>query len=248
MPGLARAQAFLDSLRQAKTADQLGDTLSEIAERMGFAYFALTHHVDPVASSAAIRLHNYPELWAEWFDANQLGATDPVHRASQGTHVGFAWSELDHMIRLTDCDNAVLDRARREGIGDGVTIPAHVPGEMSGSCSFAVRPDRDLPDDILPIAQLVGAFAFEAARRIGGQRLIVLDPVPALTARQRECVLWMARGKTDWEIAQILGVGHETVVEHLKQARERYDVPKRSLLAVRVLFDGQITFGEVFQR
>lgn len=248
MRGLASAKAFLDSLRQARTPDQLGGTLSEIAAQMGFGFFALTHHVDPAASTAAIRLHSYPQCWAEWFDANQLGATDPVHRASQVTHVGFAWSELERMIRLTDNDVEVLARARREGIGEGVTIPAHVPGEMSGSCSFAVAPGHELPDDSLPLAQLVGAFAFEAARRLGGERTIMLDPAPALTARQRECVLWMARGKTDWEIAQILGVGHETVVEHLKQARERYDVTKRSLLAVRVLFDGQITFGEVFQR
>ena len=84
--------------------------------------------------------------------------------------------------------------------------------------------------------------------RIGGGHRLVPEPAPALTARQRECVLWMARGKTDWEIARILGLSSETVVQHLKQARERYDVPKRSLLAVRVLFDGQITFGEVFRR
>jgi len=248
MRRLASANEFLDSVQNAQTLDQLGDALNDIAQRMGFRYFALTHHVDATAAAAAVRLHNYPTHWAEWFDANRLGTTDPVHRASQVTPVGFAWSDLERMIRVTEADTRVLERARREGIGDGVTIPAHVPGETSGSCSFAVAPEAQLPDDILPFAQLVGAFAFEGARRIGGRHQLVPDPAPTLTARQRECVLWMARGKTDWEIAQILGLSHETVVQHLKQARERYDLPKRSALAVRVLFDGQITFSEVFRR
>ena len=40
-------------------------------------------------------------------------------------------------------------------------------------------------------------------------------------------VLWIARGKTDWEIARILGVSHVTVIEHVRHARERYGAPTR---------------------
>lgn len=57
-----------------------------------------------------------------------------------------------------------------------------------------------------------------------------------------------ARGKSDWEIGQILGVSHETVIQHLKQARERYGVGKRTLLAIHALFDGGIGFLEVLRR
>lgn len=71
---------------------------------------------------------------------------------------------------------------------------------------------------------------------------------PTLTERQRVCVLWSARGKSDWEISKILGIQPDTVVQHLKQARERYGVQKRTLLAVHALFDGTISFAEVFKR
>ncbi|OYW87552.1 MAG: hypothetical protein B7Z20_04845 [Sphingobium sp. 32-64-5] len=69
-----------------------------------------------------------------------------------------------------------------------------------------------------------------------------------LTERQRDCVIWVARGKTDWEIARILGLSHETVTEYLKRARERYGVGKRTLLAVHALFDGTISFNDVMKR
>jgi LuxR family quorum-sensing system transcriptional regulator CciR len=86
----------------------------------------------------------------------------------------------------------------------------------------------------------VGAFAFEAARRM--RRMREPNSVVRLTDRQTECVIWAARGKSDWEISQILGISHETVIQHLKRARERYDVGKRTLLAIHALFDGTIGF------
>jgi DNA-binding CsgD family transcriptional regulator len=73
-------------------------------------------------------------------------------------------------------------------------------------------------------------------------------PMPVLTDRQRDCVLWAARGKGDWEISRILGVSEETVARHIKQACERYGVNKRTLLAIRTLFDGTLTFTDVFGR
>ncbi len=249
MSDLASAKVFLDQARGATSNEALLEGLAEACDALGFDYFALTHHVDFAASGAkAVRIHTYPDAWVAWFDANRLGVSDPVHRASHVTSAGFAWSAVPGMIKLTPADRDVLERARREGIGDGFTVPAHVPGEASGSCSFAVAPGRDVPQDSLPLAQLIGAFAFEAARRVNGVRALDLKRSPSLTERQRDCVLWMARGKSDWEIARILGLSQETVIQHLKQARERYDVAKRPLLAVRALFDGHISFSDVFGR
>lgn len=242
-----RVEAFVRDVRDLRTEDELAEALGEISSDLGFRYFALTHHLDVRKSSSAIRLHNYPSGWAEWFDEQELGGADPVHRASHLTSVGFAWSKLEEMIPLTAKDQQVLDLARKEGIGDGFTVPAHVPGEAHGSCSFAAEHGKLLKEEHLPLAQLAGAFAFEAARRIRRLR-DPCSPFPRLTDRQRECVMWAARGKSDWEISKILGVSHETVIQHLKQARERYGVGKRTLLAVHALFDGTIAFLDVLRR
>lgn len=246
-PGMFdRVEAFVRQVRELECEQQLAEALAEMSGDLGFRYFALTHHVNVRQSSAAIRLHNYPSGWAEWFDEQQLGAVDPVHRASSQTNVGFAWSNLDQMILLTPRDRRILELARQEGIGDGFTVPAHVPGEAHGSCSFAAEYGTTVREENLALAQLVGAFAFDAARRILRPRG-PLEPLPRLTDRQRECVVWAARGKSDWEISQILGVSHETVIQHLKQARERYGVGKRTLLAVHALFDGTIAFLDVLR-
>jgi LuxR family quorum-sensing system transcriptional regulator CciR len=194
-----------------------------------------------------VRLHNYPAAWADYFDAQRLGPSDPVHRASHMTGVGFAWSQLPNLIRLTQRDREVLERARRNGIGEGFTVPAHIPGESAGSCSFAARPGTILHGERFYLAQIAGGLAFEAARR-----LVTARPVPPnnphLTDRQRECLYWAARDKTDGEIADIIGISHVTVILHLKQARARYGVYKRTQLAVHALFDGTLSFVELLGR
>lgn len=245
----ATFREFVRMVTSAKDADGLGDALSEVSGLMGFAYFALTHHVDIVREpQSAIRVTNYPTRWAEYYDANALGVSDPVHRASHVTSVGFAWADLADLIPLTPNDRRMLDLGREQGIGDGFTIPANVPGEACGSCSFANPAGRAIDPETLPLAQLVGAFAFEGARRMWSVRKLEQKSVPVLTDRQRDCVIWVARGKSDWEIAQILGVSPETVTMHLKQARERYGVQKRTLLAIHALFDGSFSFTDVLKR
>ena len=240
---------FASLVEAAGDADELGRVLQAITRDLGFQYFAVTHHVDVLAAGErAIRLHNYPARWADYYDAQALGVSDPVHRASHVTSVGFRWSQMPRMIPLTAHDRRILALGREQGIGDGFTVPANVPGEAHGSCSFASEADRPIQEAMLPIAQLAGAFAFEAARRLWSGRGKRDEQTPQLTDRQRDCVLWVARGKGDWEIARILGVSEETVARHIKQACERYGVNKRTLLAIRTLFDGTLSFSDLFRR
>jgi LuxR family quorum-sensing system transcriptional regulator CciR len=246
----AMAMQFARIVETAGDADELGDVLRTISGELGFQYFALTHHVDVVAvGKSAIRLHNYPSRWADYYDAQALGISDPVHRASHVTSVGFRWSRMARMIPLTAGDRRILALGREQGIGDGFTVPAHVPGEARGSCSFASEAGRPIDAAMLPLAQLAGSFAFEAARRLwSGRGQLDEAAAPQLTDRQRDCVLWVARGKGDWEIGRILGISEETVARHVKHGCARYGVNKRTLLAIRTLFDGTLSFTDIFRR
>lgn len=249
MVGFDTASRFVELARTAVSVAELMEAIAYTCAVMRVPYFALTHHVDfRREATAGIRLHNYPECWEEWFDARGLGRSDPIHRASHRMSMGFAWASVPGIIALTPEDHLVLEEAAKAGIGDGYTVPAHVPGEMLGSCSFAVEAGRTFPVELELPCQLIGGFAFEAARRVTGRRGAAFGQAPILTDRQLDCVLWAARGKTDWEISVILGISHETVIQHLKHARERYGVQKRALLAVRALFDGLISFTDILRR
>jgi len=50
------------------------------------------------------------------------------------------------------------------------------------------------------------------------------------------------------QISLILKVVEETVARHIKQACERYGVNKRTYLVILTLFDGTLTFSDIFRR
>src|SRR3546814_9318711 len=70
----------------------------------------------------------------------------------------------------------------------------------------------------------------------------------ALVTGVQTCALpiWIARGKTAGETAAILGISEETVIQHLKVARDRYDVHCRQMLILCALFDGLIGFSDIY--
>lgn len=245
---LATAQQFATAAEAAESILELGAHVDAITREMGFRYFALAHHVDIGRTPhPAIRIHNYPPEWEAFFDAEGLGRSDPVHRASHLRILGFPWAMLHELIDLTRRDREIIARSRRAGIADGYTVPAHMPGESEGSCSFATAHGKSYRVEWLPLAQFVGTAAFEAARRLSGVRRIDLGR-PRLSDRQRDCIYWAARGKSEWETAQILGIGHGTAVQHMKEARKRYGVFNKTQLAIHALYDGALTFTDALWR
>ena len=243
------AQRFTDAARGVVTLRDLELLMEQVATEMGFDHYALIHHVDHRlgSKSASIRLENYPEPWVERFLEKQLYSWDPIHMASYATNIAFAWSDVPNMIQLTKKHKEVLETAAMEGLGDGVTVPANLPGEANGSCSFAVRTGKTLRREHMGAVQLIGSFAFQTARNLALEATAAANNLQkvALSPRQLDCVLLAGRGKSDWEIATILGIKEDTVTQHLDTARERYGVARRVQLVLRAVHDGQLALCDL---
>jgi DNA-binding CsgD family transcriptional regulator len=57
----------------------------------------------------------------------------------------------------------------------------------------------------------------------------------SLSGQERECLRWVALGKTSYEIGRILHISEGTVVFHIKNLMEKLDVKNRPQ-AVAVAF------------
>lgn len=221
----------------------LGLLLEEVTCELGFDHFALLHHASLAGIRPAyIRIDTYPDGWDQELARHGLIGADPVHHASVRTNVGFAWAELPELVPLGRRERELFERARRFDISDGFTVPVNVPGEPAGSCSFAVRSGRPLPMARLLCAEQIGAHAFRAARRIHDYP--ALGRCPHLSRRELQCLRLLAAGKTDWEIAAILGISVETAHQYVKRARAAYDVVSRAQLVACGLRDALVSFDE----
>ena len=223
----------------AALAALIGDATREL----GFQFFAVLHHSClNVPDRRLVRLDSYPESWSEEYVAADFPSLDPVHYACLRTSIGFAWAQLPDIISIDDAGGRVLARSRRHGLGDGFTVPISIPGEPLASCSFATRLGVELPVERLLSAEQLGAHAFHAARRLRG--LPAPGRRPRLSRRERQCLRLLTAGKTDWEIAVILGVSTETARQYVKLARALYGVVSRAQLVACGLRDAFVTFED----
>ena len=251
MPRLEDVHAFIDQARASASADDLRNLMEAITPEMGFETYSLFQHVKDWdwKKSEALAISNYPMGWLETFFAKNFNRLDPVLRAARRTALGFQWSDIPRIVPLTAAQLRVLECGRREGIADGFTVPANIPGEATGSCNFAVGPDKPLPVNNLPMAHLVGSFAYEAARQLWLRQIGIVrrvEPVK-LTPRQRDCLVLVAQGKTDWEIATVLGLKESTVNGYIDEAKTSLGVTRRSQMVTRALFEGHLCLAETMQ-
>jgi DNA-binding CsgD family transcriptional regulator len=145
---------------------------------------------------------------------------------------------------------------RRVGLDHAVALPLWVDDQLL--VSFVLnRRKRDFSDhdrEVLDMMRggLSALFrqtqALQRAREGASQLDRMLGSSPAaiderwgLTAREREVLQWLARGKADRDIAEILDISVRTVHKHLQQIYEKLGVENRTAAAMRA-FGGR-TWG-----
>ena len=98
------------------------------------------------------------------------------------------------------------------------------PTAPSRRCIWAFRVTTSHPDD---------AFAVQLAGLVVTERLLDwaeprAEAGPMLTPRERDCLAWVAEGKSDWEISVILGVSQATAGFHVDNARRKLGAVNRA--------------------
>ena len=74
-----------------------------------------------------------------------------------------------------------------------------------------------------------------------------INGIRRITDRRGEVLHWMARGKTNFEIACILGLSPLTLKNHVGQILAVYDAPNRVCAVVRAIARGDISRDELFR-
>ena len=221
---------FFEAASAARSATELKALIESVAHELGFEYVAVLHSLSLYRQSPwLIRYDTYPDGWDKRLLRRGPKIIDPILLIARGRLSAFLWSEALDQVRLSPVQQSVMTDAFRHGIRQGITIPANVPGEPEGSISFASGRTREIGRVRVLAADAVGRVAFDAARRIarlGG----ISEAVPEVSDRVRECIYWIAHGKTDQDVADILGIGLETVRTYVKSAFRLLGVVTRAQL------------------
>jgi DNA-binding CsgD family transcriptional regulator len=151
---------------------------------------------------------------------------------------------LSLMHRILDADRkrdvehivTALSKLRREATGTKLT-PRHTPNESHRMATPPVQ--RNYSHRVVRyffscLAKMQTRLDAEPSRPHDSGNTCHLSP------RELTVLLWMKEGKTNWEIAQILGLSERTVRFHVGGIFEKLDVTSRTQAVARALGAGLI--------
>jgi DNA-binding CsgD family transcriptional regulator len=245
---LTLADDFVSLARGVSTNRDLVELLEAATREMGFRYYALIHHDDlRVSRPGQIDLKDYPSAITERIIGRCFYRRDPVFRGCLYVDSAFLWSDLPKYIHLDRRDRESLDHGLREGLNEGITVPSYLASDRLGSCTFAGTAKPERASRSLGAAQVVGIFAFQAARRLAGTfpRPFVQ---PRLHPRPRDCVVLVGRGYSNKRIARELALTPRTVDGYLTEARRLFDAHDRTELVVSAVLAGEVGLHELTRR
>lgn len=167
-----------------------------------------------------------------------------------------------HLLAVTPGGTVAWATPRAAALLDGILgsgesvrrLPDACLGWLSDCAFTETAPGAATPSMDLPASALHGRWALTFVDRIGPNelllRLIGADPADdvrrlkdalSLTTREAEVLLWLARGKSNRDIAAILSVSPRTVDKHLEQVYSKVGVENRATavgIAVSFLVSG----------
>ncbi|MEM8815284.1 MAG: LuxR family transcriptional regulator [Pseudomonadota bacterium] len=240
-----RISDFIEQSNRAKTAEPVVALMESAASDFGFdkfAYCALTRHGDFDAglNPAPAVAHNFPDAWRDYYFANNYQTKDPVVLLAPEIARPFHWDDLRNRYKLEASQTKLMNQAAESGLNDGVGVPLH--GPRGNVCLVTFAREQPQPDDSVELAKLEAlATQFHAAYSGISHVEHGTNAALVLSLRERECLQWVAHGKSSWDISTILCISENTVNFHIKNALAKLDANSRTLAVVKAIRYGLIS-------
>jgi len=189
----------------------------------------------------------------EAYNNERFLSFDPVLRHAWVSTTPFSWYQCPEFIYARKWSGGrrsksrqILELAYDYEFQDGVIIPVHSlspSGERISSFLSLYTTDEEKQKNALslatPVVRLAASLFHE---RMTELRMIVPEntDIPMLTDRERECLLWAARGKTNSETADIIGIAESSVIFYMRQAMDKLGVFNKTPAVATAITEGHI--------
>lgn len=227
----ARALDFIERIEPLNTADDILNALLGIITEFGLTSFCISGLPEPGESLREyVLLSGWPTAWLERYIRQDYVHVDPVIRQLRRTVTPFKWDEAAYDRDNEPGAHRVMTEATEFRMNSGLTVPIYSVSGFQACVTYGSAERKvDLPSRSVAALHLISIYAHNKTRDImvgNGNR--AAKRATGLSAREIEVLKWMAAGKTNWEIARILGVAERTVEFHVSQALRRLNAVTRT--------------------
>jgi DNA-binding CsgD family transcriptional regulator len=162
------------------------------------------------------------------FDFQRL---DIVPRAALAAGMPIRWTDVWRSSELTSEEREFLGSMRAINFSDGFSMPCYGPNNRNAVVGISkMRPDADTSPSHMSLLH----FAAQAAHlRICALFADEVTRDRQLSTREKEILDWVARGKSNGVIAEILAISPGTVDTYMRRIYEKLEVSDRTSAAVK---------------
>lgn len=237
---------FLDKSRKCQTLEDLSTLVQQTFDKLGFHKWAYQTKLESFFKEAEpIIVHNFSKEWEDYYISNNCSDVDPVIVFGGDLSTPFQWSDLVQNRELTQEQKTYYHNAIDHGMADGLAIP--IPSPLGYTSMVSMISDESSTETLKKFESkydkliAISCAYHSQARDFLKKQDISKDNRNPLTKRERECLLWTARGKTAWEISRITDIKERTVVFHIENAKRKLEVNSRYHAVVKAIMEGFIT-------
>jgi LuxR family quorum sensing-dependent transcriptional regulator len=230
---------FAERIERIDSADDAWKAFLAFAARYGLKFGALC---DLPGANEEFRdtmiCLSWPEGWSERYFDQDYVKRDPAVLQAAETLDPYMWDELLENPAYSRGQRRIVHEATDFGMQSGFVVP--ILGFRTGTTFVTVAgTDVDLSPRARAELHLAAVYTHTRIRALATTKR--RPPVtPPLSHRERECLAWVATGKSDWEIGEILSISEKTANAHIERAKTKFGVPTRLQAVVMALRSGAI--------
>ena len=221
---------------QATVAGVWG-TYLEAARLAGFSYGMALFLPRDRGLDSTVFADSFPSGWLANYVSCGYQSSDPLMARNMTAVRPFDWSLSEWDDDPQPLRQRWRDDNRTMGLHAGLTIPDRSVGDFKLISLCGENTDLD-PQDRTSL-HFAGLEAMNRMHDLGVRPRGAA--APSLTHRERECLQWIAAGKSDWEIGCILSISEKTVNTHVEHAKHKLGATTRAQAVVMALRCGAVT-------
>ncbi|HHS94463.1 MAG TPA: LuxR family transcriptional regulator [Rhodobacterales bacterium] len=239
---------YLDALAHAETLEDVWNLHCEEMARYGFdrLLYGYTRFITEETLGEfedAVFLTNHDSAYFDRFIGERLFLQTPMFRWARHHGGARSWGDFwDDTQGLSEKEKEIIAFNRQMNVTAGYSISFANPSPRAfGMISLTARSGLDQAD----VDEIWGrdGRVIEAINHMAHLKIMSLPHRTAragLSDRQREVLEWVGEGKSNLDIATILGVTVATVEKHLRLAREKLGVETTAHAILKASFQNQI--------
>lgn len=228
----------IDNIEAAVSLDEVLRSYKSYIEKYGFTSVAMCQLANPVLlrdPSSQIFISSWHEEWADhWWQSGYM-QHDPIIQYLLKTRKPFSWDTAYR--HASQFGRKILDESSEFKFSNGIAFPISTGTGPTGCVSLGAD---DIPFDpkVLAMIEVVSINCYMHLVKLNGAELDYT--IEHLSKREVEVMHYVAEGKTNWEIAQILELKEETVKSYLKSTAKKLDTVNRAHAVSKAIRKGFI--------